>query len=64
MAYDEELLNHNIAVRFASGDVSIRRRQPMHTKEDLHGTVAPTGGQLESGSLFENGKDHSGNEGS
>lgn len=34
----------------------------MHTKEDLHGIVALTRGQLEFGSLLENGKDHSGNE--
>lgn len=34
----------------------------MHTKEDLHGVVTLTGGQFESGSLLENGKDHSGDE--
>jgi len=46
----------------APGDMPGRRRQPMHTKEDLPGVTAFTGSQLESGSVLEDGEDDSGDE--
>lgn len=48
--------------RLAPGDMPGRRRQPMHTKEDLPSVAAFAGGQLESGGVFEDGEDYSGDE--
>lgn len=57
----EKTLTRN-RLRFASGDLPGRRRQPMHTKEDLPSVAAFTGSQLESGGVFEDGEDYSGDE--